>query len=253
MVDKFNNRIRPIKIITLNIFVVIFITAIITSFSRSFWLAGVIAFVIMLAGVFFFSKERIRSILGFGAAVVGIVVVSVGLTLTVANFPIPKGDMSASFLKDRASKFTGEAAVSSRYSQIKPLFEEISNHPVLGSGFGTSVTYESQDPRVLKNNPDGMYTTTAFELGWLEIWLKTGLLGVLAYLYIMYKIVRIGMKRIKKLPYNAIASYHIYGGLLGLIVIAITHSFSPYLNHPLGIGTIMLMTAVVDRSNNDQD
>lgn len=175
------------------------------------------------------------------------VVLAVGLTIGVANFPIPKGEMSASLLSSRAAKFSGEAAISSRYAQIKPLLSAIKKHPIIGSGFGASATYASQDPRVLKNNPDGLYTTTAFELGWLEIWLKLGLLGAGIYLYILFKIFRLGCQKMQNMPADAIGSYYIFGALAGLLAVIITHGFSPYLNHPLGIGIVMIMTAVVDR------
>ena len=176
-----------------------------------------------------------------------IVIASIGLTLGIASFPIPKGAASADLLRDRASRFTGEAAVSSRYSQIRPLLNAISLHPVIGSGFGTSVTYESQDPRVLKNNPDGKYTTTAFELGWLEIWLKIGLIGVLAYLYFIYFILKIGYESIKRIPSGKIKKYALAGLCAGLIAVVLTHGVSPYLNHPLGIGIVIISASLVER------
>ncbi len=245
--DSKKNRICPVRISFLIGCIVLFGTAILASFSRSFWLAGIITLITMMIGLFLLSKLSIKNILGFGAVSAGIIVISIGVFFSVANFPIPKGEMSLSLLKDRAAKFSGEAAVTSRYAQIRPLFEGISKHPVLGSGFGTSVTYESQDPRVLRNNADGLYTSTAFELGWLEMWLKIGLLGVLVYLFIIFRIFQYGIARIKKLPENTIARYHIFGGLLGLLAVVLTHGVSPYLNHPLGIGIVILIASVVDR------
>jgi len=245
--DKNQNRIKPYRAGFIILSIVLFTTAIITSFSRSFWLAGILTFGVMIIAMFFVLKKELTKIFKFSFISIVIFVLSVGFTLLVANFPIPPGEMSASFLKDRAAKFSEEAAVSSRYAQIRPLFKGIAKHPILGSGFGTSITYESQDPRVLKNNPDGKYTTTAFELGWLEIWLKIGLIGVLAYLFIIFKIFQLGIKRINYFSDNTIAKYYIFGGLLGLVVILLTHGISPYLNHPLGIGVVMLMSAVVDR------
>ena len=86
----------------------------------------------------------------------------------------------------------------------------------------------SNDPRIRAEFPDGRYTTSAFEWGYLDIWLKIGLLGLLAYLILIVKIARESLK----------------AGLLGeilfiaLTALVITHTFSPYLNHPLGIGFI---------------
>ncbi|MBU2575699.1 O-antigen ligase family protein, partial [Patescibacteria group bacterium] len=225
-------------------------SAIIISFSRSFWLAWIIAFLVF-AGFYFVSrfKKGLKEFFIFIGLTCAVVLASVGLTLAVASFPIPKGVASADLLRNRAARFTGEAAVSSRYSQIRPLLESIKNHPAIGSGFGTSVTYESQDPRVLKNNPDGKYTTTAFELGWLEVWLKLGLIGVLAYLYLLYKICKIGYERINRIASVEIKKYALVGLCVGLIAVALTHGVSPYLNHPLGIGIVIISASLVDRKH----
>lgn len=215
--------------------------AIIMSFSRSFWLALGISFFVFIIALCFSDLIKIKKILYLIVSSFILIAISVALTLGIAAFPIPKGSSSSDLLKDRAKKFTGEAALSSRYAQIRPLLEAISPHPVFGSGFGTQVTYKSQDPRVLRNNPNGEYTTSAFELGWLEIWLKIGLLGVVAYLYILLKIFIKGFKIAKQNK-----NYFIFGSIAGLFAVIIIHAASPYLNHPLGIGIIMLSTALVD-------
>jgi hypothetical protein len=39
---------------------------------------------------------------------------------------------------------------------------------LLGSGLGSTLTYTNNDPRIRSLlNPDGSYSTYAFELGWL--------------------------------------------------------------------------------------
>jgi len=242
-------KITNIRIISLVAILAILMSAIIMSFSRSFWLAFIITF-LFFACIYFIRrlrKKRIKKFFVFIGLTSVIVLASIGLTLGVASFPIPKGSSSADLLRDRAGKFKGESALSSRYAQIKPMLRGISIHPVIGSGFGTSVTYESQDPRVLKNNPDGKYTTTAFELGWLEIWLKLGLIGVFAYLYFIYKICEIGYKSIKQIPSGKIKKYSLAGLCLGLISVTLTHLASPYLNHPLGIGIVIICASLVER------
>lgn len=222
------------------------LSAIIMSFSRSFWLAMAISSVCFVLLLIVVAKESLMNTLRFSAVMIGVGVLSVGFVVGVMKFPIPPSNADSSFIKDRASAFTGEAAVSSRYAQIRPLFEGISTHPVVGNGFGATVTYQSQDPRVLKNNPDGYYTTSAFELGWLEIWLKLGLVGVGAYLYLLFCIIRTGWKEIQH------KNYLVLGGIVGLVALALTHGVSPYLNHPLGIGIIMLTASWFDtKTKND--
>ncbi|PIP67129.1 MAG: hypothetical protein COV79_02685 [Parcubacteria group bacterium CG11_big_fil_rev_8_21_14_0_20_41_14] len=225
------------------------LSAIIMSFSRSFWLAGIIAFVLLFSIYFVrrLRKRRVNKFFVFVGFSCLMILASIGLTLGVASFPIGKGATSADLLRQRASKFTGEAAVSSRYAQMIPLLGAIAKHPVVGSGFGTSVTYTSQDPRVLEKYPDGKYSTTSFELGWLEIWLKLGLIGVLAYLYLLYRICRIGYDSIKRIPSGKIKKYALAGLCVGLIAVALAHGVSPYLNHPLGIGIVIVCISLVER------
>jgi len=41
--------------------------------------------------------------------------------------------------------------------------------------------------------------------------------------------------------------YIFFGVLVGLLAVVITHGVSPYLNHPLGIGVVMLVSVMVDK------
>ena len=124
-----------------------------------------------------------------------------------------------------------EAAGSSRLQQLAPLNLAIQQHWLFGSGFGQAVTYTSDDPRIRQQHPDGRYSATAFEWGYLDIWLKTGLLGLLAYFWLLIKIIR----QSPILPFLGI----------GLIALAFTNVFSPYLNHPLGIGYVLMASAII--------
>ena len=77
-------------------------------------------------------------------------------------------------LKERASRFAGDQSLSTRWAILRPLVNKISVHPVLGSGFGSRITYKTSDPRALAEHPDGFYTTTAFEWGYLDMILEFG-------------------------------------------------------------------------------
>ena len=146
---------------------------------------------------------------------------------------------AASLIDDRLSR-TG-AGISSRWSQLPNLTKEIIKHPILGSGWGTTVTYQSTDPRILiTNNPTGLYTTYAFELGYLDIILKIGLLGLIVYLLFIWTIIKKYWQLWQKNTDRGERALAI-GFLLGLFALLIVHGFSPYLNHPLGIGYLLLM------------
>jgi O-antigen ligase len=141
---------------------------------------------------------------------------------------------AATVLSDRATQ-TNESAIGSRWALLPELWSSILDAPLLGSGFGKTVTYYSSDPRVLLNNPTGEYTTYAFEWGWLDIWLKLGLLGLISYLWlIVMQIIKIGRFRGEFKPLSRLSLLAI------LATLTTVHIFTPYINHPLGIGMILL-------------
>jgi O-antigen ligase len=122
-------------------------------------------------------------------------------------------------------------------AELSPLGAQIKKAPVFGSGFGTTLTFKSEDPRVTTVNPTGMYTTSAFEWGYLDITMKIGIVGLGIYLYLIWKI-GTGLWKKRADNYNL-------GLLLGLIALLVINIFSPYLNHPLGIGYLMILTALI--------
>ncbi len=103
----------------------------------------------------------------------------------------------------------------------------------MGSGFGKRVTYISNDPRVLSFNPSGRFTTFSFEWGYGDLWLKMGIPGLLAYGALLVFLWR-------RIPKN----YHpAFAALL------IVHFFTPYLNHPLGLGVLIAVSVLVKEKN----
>ncbi len=162
----------------------------------------------------------------------------------VVKFPLlsPKADFSPTLISKRASQVTNEAGVSSRWALLPNLWTEIKKAPVLGQGFGTTITYYSRDPRVLNEHPDGHYTTYAFEWGWLGIWLKLGVFGLISYLFLLVVIIWQTFKLLRVDPGKKI----VLGVSLGLVSIAVVNFFSPYLNHPLGIGYLLITAVFVD-------
>ena len=110
----------------------------------------------------------------------------------------------------------------------------IKENLIQGAGFGATLTYKSSDPRVLSQNLDGNYTTSAFEWGWHDILFKLGLFGFGAYILLLFNII---WGNFKKYFHNTL----LVSLNLGLIIILFIHIFSPYLNHPLGIGYLLLI------------
>ncbi len=215
----------------------LFLSTLIISFSRSFW-AGLIA-AIIFSLVLVWSFYSFKKMIVAGVWLISSLSLSFAIIYAVAAFPyIYKTNFRASFL-DRVSN-SNEAAVASRWSLLPVLMAEIKKEPILGQGYGATVTYKSSDPRVLQSNPTGIYTTYAFEWGYLELWLKLGLLGLAAYLWLLYRLIRGGVVLGFK---NNRAAF--FGLAAGLIFLAVTNIFTPYLNHPLGIGIIVICSCLI--------
>ncbi len=219
-------------------------SVVLLSFSRSFWVAGAIGFLISLFVIFIkYDYKRLLKLL-FVLILSG--ALALLLIFVVVKFPYPDpigGFDPARLIGERAIQVKDEAAVSSRWNLLPVLLGEIKSSIFLGKGFGSTVTYKSNDPRVLESTVSGEYTTYAFEWGWLDIWLKLGLFGLASYLLLLFKIVT------RKIVNNQ-ELFLIYGLNLGIVIVAFVSIFTPYTNHPLGIGYIIFAVLFLDIINN---
>jgi len=216
--------------------------SLLVSFSRSFWVGLLSGFIALFFIFKFYFKERWRNILKISYYILAVFLISAFLIVFLINFP-RKGALQDSFgslIQKRIQESGQEAGGKSRMDLLPPLFLAIAKHPFLGSGFGATVTYRSSDPRILEKEKEGWYTTYAFEWGYLDIWLKIGFFGLAAYLFLIWKMLKEGWKKIFNQPL-------IFGMLLGLLTLLATNFFSPYLNHPLGIGYLILCGIVFER------
>lgn len=215
-------------------------TTILISFSRTFWVGLVVGFLALYIYLFFI-KAKLKEVARFAGILLGIGIVSIVLVAALVKFPYPDplgGFSTADLFSERASQFSGEAGVSSRWALLPSLAEKIKDAPISGKGFGTTVTYRSSDPRVLATNPSGEYTTYAFEWGWFDIWLKLGLFGFLVYVFLVFRIFSAGLKMDNLL---------VTGFVFGLLVLSAVNFFSPYSNHPLGIGLLIVISVIIDK------
>jgi O-antigen ligase len=219
-------------------------TSILISFSRSFWLGGFVGAIVLFVYLIILYKNQIKKL----AKTIGILllgaILSIILMITIVNFPIPEpGIFSADTLKNRFT--TGDAAASSRWNLLPVLLEQNKKAPFFGTGFGTTVDYQTEDPRIKnEQNPQGWVTTFTFEWGYLDTITEIGILGLLVYLLLIIQIFWRGFIFILKYSKDTIIKQIHIGLLIGLIALLVTHAFSPYLNHPLGIGYLMLCAAI---------
>lgn len=222
-------------------------SVIIASLSRSFWAGSIAALVCALAYALIKSKLRFKAVsryffLGLVSVVLGLAIIFV-----VARFPYPNPaiELDADLFKDRASQM--EAGAASRWSLLPVMGREIIKSPLWGFGFGKSLTYITSDPRVVASTTDGRYTTYAFEWGWLDIALKVGLLGVAAYIWLLWSVAKDGWKYMKMEPsYGLIVA-------MSVVALAAVHFFTPYLNHPLGFGYLVLIMLTLAIKNRPEE
>lgn len=171
--------------------------------------------------------------LRIGSRIITVVVVSLMLVTAIFYAPPRSAGSLLTLLASRVD--AGDAASVSRWKLLPILFDGVKRHPVLGSGFGATVTYKSSDPRVVAAT-GGVYTTYAFEWGWLDHWFKFGIVGIPLLIWIVLALIR-GV-------WSSSHDWWIRGTVVcSLIALAATHVFTPYLNHPLGIVWLIVMEA----------
>lgn len=207
------------------------ICVILISLSRSFWLAAAIvfAFYLVLTVQTCGWKNSFKAVsVIFLSFAVGLLLLGVMIRFP---YPMPSEVKFTDALNERATKISGESAVSSRFKLLPKLAAGIEEAPLLGRGFGASITYKSNDPRILASTVDGEYTTYAFEWGWLDIWLEMGLLSAAFYLFLNLRIAAKNSKRGDWLSLSLAA---------GVLLLITVNFFTPYLNHPLGLGYLMV-------------
>ncbi|HAL49791.1 MAG: hypothetical protein UU40_C0016G0021 [Candidatus Uhrbacteria bacterium GW2011_GWD2_41_121] len=212
------------------------------SLSRSFLLGTAVAGLSIFVSAWWFGSRKLwivrRTIFGIILSVI-----SVCIIYTIVQIPIPaRPDLSdAAFFQTSAETGRVEAVVS-RWNLLDAMQEPMLEHLILGSGFGKTVSYNSEDPRIISEFGGQEYSTYRFEWGWHDIFLKMGLLGLVAFGWYLVSFLCAGW-------YTMDAHGHawIIAGLIGgIIALFAAHAFSPYLNHPLGIGFMLFVIPFID-------
>ena len=242
---------RAYRVVTL--LLVLVAAVVIISLSRSFWvgiIAGAFAFVALklVDGWPAAGPERVEGGKIIAKAVASMIIATVGAGILLASivlFPLPYRVGRVSDLSGLVSSRTtdiSDVAISSRWNLLPPLMDQIKEHVALGSGFGQEITFVTDDPRARAINPDGTWTTYALEWGWLELWLKMGLLGPLAFVFLFAGLVR-GLWPTMRTSQSWIAVAFISS----LAMLYATHTFSPYLNHPIGLGLLLFVVPFLNQ------
>ncbi|OGY78989.1 MAG: hypothetical protein A3B74_03830 [Candidatus Kerfeldbacteria bacterium RIFCSPHIGHO2_02_FULL_42_14] len=217
------------------------------SYSRSFWLGTIMALFLIYLLLFFYWHLSLKRLAFSLFALVLVFFIDYALIFGTVNFPLPNRAATfglTSLLTERTEDLTEEAASASRFQLLGPLLQKNISSPLFGTGFGSTVRYQTRDPRALETHPDGWYTTYAFEWGYLDLWLKLGLIGLVIYLWLLLKII-LDARVFFKHPEND-SSCLVIGVLFGVIALILINATTPFLNHPLGIGWIIFVSALVE-------
>lgn len=207
-------RVRAAQKWTVVALLVVVSTLVLTLF-RSFWLGAIAGLGCM---ALWYVRKQFGVVVKTKMIVVGLVIAStlfimgVGTTLAWLHSGTP------SIQKEIFT--TGEPGVQNRVAQAGPMWMQIKSAPILGSGFGTAITYESTDLR-----EQGRFTTAALELGWFDMWMEVGMVGVLVFIGFLVFIFRGAQLWV----------------VCSVIALVVVHLVSPFLNHPVGIAILALI------------
>ncbi|MBU1032371.1 MAG: glycosyltransferase family 2 protein [Patescibacteria group bacterium] len=227
-----------------NIFWIILVASsvsILISLSRSFWVGLFFGLLVLLILKIIY----LRSLVSWNSVwtIFSAVVIGAGLIFAVVAFPYPYVDVGSLKTLFGSRGSVTDVAAESRWNLLPVLVEKIKDAPVLGSGFGATVTYQTMDPRIRAQNSDGWYTTHAFEWGWLEHWIKFGILGIPVVAWLLLSL----MMRLWKLK----TDWWIRAGFISsLTALAALHIFTPYLNHPLGFAFLLTAEGYITAKSN---
>lgn len=218
--------------------------AIIASLSRTFWLALAATVLVMIVYVFW--KKGIGRLV---SRIPGLTLTKIGaiallwILIAVPIFQTVGTNIFGELLRDRATG-TNDIALDSRRQLLNPMFASFAEAPVAGHGLGKNVTYETLDQRYIDSHDTNVVSTYAFEWGWIDFLVKFGVVGTFIFLVLFWLIASDLWQASRQDKDRA----WIYIALLAsLIALLIAHTFSPYLNHPIGWGTLAIMVALTPR------
>lgn len=202
------------------------ILALYISYSRSLWLGTVVGMGVF--AVFWFKQtlHRQRAVIGLGI---------IALLLLVFITSSEAGDIVVSRVNSIIHPST-EVAGTHRIELAKALYEQIKHRPLFGSGFGTLVSF----PTVLPNGEVIQAAFYIYELSYLDIAVKLGIVGLILFI-LFYGYLLVGLYK-KYVRASAPVSIAFFSGFTALLIANIT---TPVFTHPLGFGLLALICAFI--------
>jgi len=221
-------------------FLLLNLMAVLISLSRSLWLGLAVGLVWLFYWVGrSWGWRRVGNLL---VSLVGLLLLSWLGIQVILRWPWPpvNPNLVQGTLLDRFSQ--DEAAGISRLQLLGPLWQGIVQHSLSGNGFGSMITYHTSDPRIVSSTAggSGIVSTFAFEWGFLDLWYKLGLLAMFIFLIFFLRLLWLFILQNRNKP----VSLNSLLASLPLIFVLVTNLTTPYLNHPLGLGILMLVLAL---------
>ena len=193
------------------------LAAFVLSFRRSFWIAFVLALVL---SVMLTSGIRGRRLV-FPTMIALVASVWIAIAAggaTTLNSPIVERAQSLA-----PTKLDARKQDVYRLQELRNVTLEIKHHPLVGLGLG--VPWSAVDNPMPEEHPGGRYYT---HVVLLHYWLKLGLLGAIAYLWLMAVAVLTALRlwRFSDDDWFKVIGLALATGVVGLMVVETTGSFT---------------------------
>ena len=178
----------------------ILLVGIYVSNTRGFWLGTIGAVVISMIYYLWRFKKFNLTLINIVIALIPLILVSVIIPKTiVAVSPEQNLPNSSGSIKDRIesiSDFENDESNKVRAIQLKFLVNRIKEKPILGWGFGAHI---EEYPQYMIDNNLQPVSSTSFELYYIELLFKTGIIGILIFFgYLVFNFVKLIVLLFKK-------------------------------------------------------
>ena len=178
----------------------ILLIGIYVSNTRGFWLGTIGVVVLSIAYYLWRVTKYNLTIKNILVAIIPLILVAVILPKTIvpvsANQNLPE---SSGSIKDRIESITdfeNDESNKVRAIQLRFLVDKIKEKPVLGWGFGSHI-YEY--PQYMEENGLQSVNSSSFELYYVELIFKTGVVGILIFFgYLIYNFIKLVLILFKK-------------------------------------------------------
>lgn len=178
----------------------ILLIGIYVSNTRGFWLGTIGVVFLSFAYYLWRVKNYKLTIKNVLIAIIPLILVAIILPKTIVSVsPEQNLPQSSGSIKDRVESITdfeNDESNKVRAIQLRFLVDKIKEKPVLGWGFGSHI-YEY--PQYMQDNGLQPVSSSSFELYYVELLFKTGVIGVLIFFgYLIYNFVKLLIILFKK-------------------------------------------------------